>query len=40
VPGENIVGLAVLSDMVLPMIFHKSMKTSITNFQVLNSSPK
>jgi hypothetical protein len=39
-PGENIVGPTVPSDTVVPMIFHKSIKTTTTSIEVLNSSPK
>jgi hypothetical protein len=37
---EKIVGPAVPSDMAVPIIFHKSIKTTTTSVQVLNSSPK
>jgi hypothetical protein len=37
---ENIVGPAVPSDTAVPMIFHKSIKTTTRSFQVLNPSPK
>jgi hypothetical protein len=38
--GENIVGSAKPSVTVVPMIFHKSIKSTTTNYQVLNSLPK
>jgi hypothetical protein len=40
VPGENLVGPVVPSDTAVPMIFHKSIKTTTTSVQVLNPSPK
>jgi hypothetical protein len=40
VPGENLVGSIVPSDTVVPMIFHKSIKTTTTSVQVLVPSPK
>jgi hypothetical protein len=40
VPGENLVGPAVPSDTGVPMIFHKSVKTTTTSVQVLVPSPK
>jgi hypothetical protein len=40
VPGENLVGSTVPSDTVVPMIFHKSIKTTTTSVQVLVPSPK
>jgi hypothetical protein len=40
VPGKNLVGPAIPSDMAVPMIFHKSIKTTTTNVQVLVPSPK
>jgi hypothetical protein len=40
VPGENMVGPTVPSDAAALMIFHKSIKTTTTSFQVLNPSPK
>jgi hypothetical protein len=37
---KNLVGQAVPSDTAVPMIFHKSIKTTTTSVQVLVSSPK
>jgi hypothetical protein len=40
VPGKNLVGPAVPSVTAVPMIFHRSIKTTTTSVQVLVPSPK
>jgi hypothetical protein len=40
VPEKNLVGLTVPGDKAVPMIFHKSIKTTTTSVQVLVPSPK